>query len=164
MSLYNMLNGVNPLAFLAFAILGADSVQIPRFRDVHWVRNEDDSQITEIAILTRMGGGNAECWEFDEDPCECPSCFGIPYLESLPGFKGSEDEEFDSTYRSFNYTISDDISNLLANLPEGTTTYGEVILALIDEFHKINESQIAGRLQTFLDGLRENENAESTEG
>ena len=59
MSLYNMLFGTNPDSKTILEMLGLDAVSVGRFRDV-WVADG------EIAVYTRNGGGNRQCWHADD--------------------------------------------------------------------------------------------------
>ena len=54
MSLYNMINGYNPDCLLILPMLGRKQEDYPRFRDCY-VTDENN-----IAIYTRVGGGNTE--------------------------------------------------------------------------------------------------------
>ncbi len=56
MSLYNMINGVNPATFFILPMLGKHPDEYPRFRDC-FVGEDQKS----IEILTRVGGGNRHC-------------------------------------------------------------------------------------------------------
>ena len=55
MSLYNMMNGFNPACVLIMPMLGRKQEEYPRFRDC-FVTEENN-----IAIYTRVGGGNRGC-------------------------------------------------------------------------------------------------------
>ena len=63
MSLYNMMFGVNQAAPVLLATLGLKLSDVGRFRDA-WVEKTDDGQV-RIAVYTRNGGGNRECWHTD---------------------------------------------------------------------------------------------------
>lgn len=81
MSLYNMLNGMNPLSDIILATLGLTRANCGRFRDV-FITNED-----EIAIYTRNGGGNRDVYQEVLDA-----------LSNHPDYLRDEDDSFDSTY------------------------------------------------------------------
>ena len=59
MSLYNMINGFNPACLLIMPMLGRKQEEWPRFRDC-LVTDENN-----IAIYTRVGGGNQGRFRFD---------------------------------------------------------------------------------------------------
>lgn len=100
MSMYNTINGVNIAAFLIFPLLGfgrADDSKIPRFRDCFL--NE-----TNIEVLSRMGGGNRDC--FCEDNVmkegECNACKADKIEESDACISRKDDAD-DRTYCIFNF-------------------------------------------------------------
>lgn len=55
MSLYNMIEGFSPACLFIMPMLGRKQDNYPRFRDC-FVTEEGN-----IAIYTRVGGGNREC-------------------------------------------------------------------------------------------------------
>ncbi len=85
--MYNMLFDTNPIAPLLLSTLGLTQEQIGRFRDCFLSGDQ-------IAIYTRMGGGNREYWE-DK----------IAFLQKLPGYLRDEDDDFDSTYATFYFSL-----------------------------------------------------------
>lgn len=122
MSLYNMLFGTNAAAQVLLAMLGTDANCAPRFRDCYLSEGR-------IAIHTRTGGGNRDMYESEEsaranypeyftgndDPCG-------PWnedLRKLPGFLHDEDDDFDSTYATFYFSVPEQFKHLLDKLPEG---------------------------------------------
>jgi len=128
---YNMLFGVNPNAPIILAALDLDLEKIGRFRDV-WV--EED----RIAIYTRLGAGNAKCWCDPEDVKNSPHpldpehasyCFvpNVKYLKKHPLYIGDEEDEFDSTYRTFYFKIPEKYKEILLQLKEKPRVNWEVI-------------------------------------
>ena len=101
MSLYNMMNGVNPAAFLILPMLGRHASEYPRFRDCFL--NEEK----QIVVLTRVGGNNRNCG------------FGEEVLYKDPNFVKTYDNEFDSTYGYYVFNVpeewKDDFDRLLKN-------------------------------------------------
>lgn len=99
MSLYNMMNGVNPAAFLVLPMLGRHASEYPRFRDC-FLNNEK-----QIVVLTRVGGNNRNCG------------FGEEVLYKDPNFVKTYDDEFDSTYGYYVFNVpkewKDDFDRLL---------------------------------------------------
>lgn len=87
MNLYNLLFGMNWKSDILLAILGLKRVDVQRFRDAYTAQD-----CTEITVYTRTGGGNRE---------------GYPNLvmRAAPGWLGSVDDDFDSTYCTDRFTI-----------------------------------------------------------
>jgi hypothetical protein len=85
MSLYNLLFGMNSQSDLLLAVIGLRKVDIERLRDVH-VGSDT------ITVYTRTGGGNRE---------------GYPNaaMRARPEWRGSEDDDFDSTYCTDTFAI-----------------------------------------------------------
>lgn len=98
MSLYNMINGTNPLAPVVVSILGVDLQKVARMRDAYF--NGD-----HFVILTRTGGGNRELYSE-----------GNSYLESIQGFVVSEDTPNDPSYAIFKYEVPEKFAYLLEKL------------------------------------------------
>jgi hypothetical protein len=89
MSLYNMVNGVNPLAEFLLSAINLDLASIPRFRDV-WLSTD----LASVVVLTRTGGGNREDYEVENAA-----------MAAHPGYLGDADDDFDSTFAKFRYTM-----------------------------------------------------------
>ena len=84
MTMYNMLFGRNDsLLIIASVIMGFDMREkFPRFRNIF--TSADDAPIYgDLYVFTRMGGGNANCWEKEEEDCTCPAC-RVDKLEEEP--------------------------------------------------------------------------------
>lgn len=105
MSMYNLLHGENSDSDLLLAALGWTKESVSRFRDV-WVTKEG-----EIAVYTRCGGGNRECWEWNSlERCgECPGCWITLEVEKHPLYLRDEDDDFDSTYATIYFKAPDSI-------------------------------------------------------
>ena len=92
MSLYNMMNGVHPIAGDLLAMLGFDSkekrAQIPRLRDTMLFQDE-------IRILTRTGGNNRE--DYDNS-----------VLTERDGYIRDWDDAFDNTFAWWAYEWPDE--------------------------------------------------------
>lgn len=87
MSLYNMINGFNPACLLIMPMLGRKQEEWPRFRDC-FVTNEKN-----IAIYTRVGGGNRGCGYGEEE------------LYKDQNFITTYDDEYDSTYATYEFSV-----------------------------------------------------------
>jgi len=119
---YNVIFGVNPDTPIILAALELDLEKIGRFRDV-WVEKDC------IAIYTRLGAGNAQCWCNSEDvkknphpldPNHASDCFvpNIKYLQKHPLYIRDEEDEFDPTYRTFCFKIPEVYKEILLKLKE----------------------------------------------
>lgn len=128
MSLYNMINGVNPATFFILPMLGEKHPDnYPRFRDCFVDNNE-------IHVYTRVGGGNRNCG------------FGEEELQQHPNYLRDFDDEYDSTYATYVFSIPDEFKNdfdliTSGKIKEISETYKErlykVYPKLKDTFDKI---------------------------
>jgi hypothetical protein len=85
-----MINGVNPATFFILPMLGGKHPDnLPRFRDC-FVKND------EIHIYTRVGGGNRNC-EFGEEE-----------LQSHQNYLRDFDDDYDSTYATYVFSVPDE--------------------------------------------------------
>ena len=87
MSLYNMLMGFNPACVVIMPMLGRKQEEWPRFRDC-FVTEEGN-----IAIYTRVGGGNRNCGYGEEN---------LYYDEH---FIKTYDDEYDTTYGTYEFKV-----------------------------------------------------------
>ena len=87
MSLYNMINGFNPACVLIMPMLGRKQDEYPRFRDC-FVTEENN-----IAIYTRVGGGNRNCGYGEEE------------LYKDENFLTTYDDDFDITYATYEFKV-----------------------------------------------------------
>ena len=99
MSLYNMVNGFNPACVLIMPMLGRTQDEYPRFRDC-FVTEEKN-----IAIYTRVGGGNRNCGYGEEE------------LYKDENFLTTYDDDDDCTYATYEFKVpekwKDDFSKIL---------------------------------------------------
>lgn len=89
MSLYNLLMGFNPACILVMPMLGRKQEDYPRFRDCFVT--EDGN----IAIYTRVGGGNRDCG------------YGEDELYKDENFIKTYDDSKDSTYATYEFKVPD---------------------------------------------------------
>ena len=87
MSLYNMMMGFNPACVVIMPMLGRKQDEYPRFRDC-FVTDEGN-----IAIYTRVGGGNRDCGYGEEE------------LYKDENFLTTYDDEYDSTYATYEFKV-----------------------------------------------------------
>lgn len=97
MSLYNMVNGCNPIAPILIEAIGIDYASIPRFRDA-WI----SSDFEHITILTRTGGGNRLDYQ-EQNAILCNN----------PLFISDEDDDFDCTFAKFHYRVPEELKKEL---------------------------------------------------
>lgn len=101
MSLYNMINGVNPATFFVLPMLGEKHPDsYPRFRDC-FIQND------EIHVLTRVGGNNKGC-EYGEEE-----------LQKHPNYLRDFDEAFDSTYATYVFSVPEEFKADFELIKEG---------------------------------------------
>ncbi len=102
MSLYNMVNGMNPATFFILPMLGKHPDEYPRFRDcfvgsvaLRVVGSEDTPEYNNcIMVYTRVGGDNRESY-VDE----------VAEMQSDPNFVGDFDDDFDCTYATYVFNV-----------------------------------------------------------
>lgn len=82
------MNGVNPAAFFIIPMLGKHPDEYPRFRDCFV--GEDKKT---IEVFTHVGGGNRH------------SGYGEEELEKHPNFIRTYDDDFDSTYGTYVFSV-----------------------------------------------------------
>ena len=87
MSFYNMMNGYNPACVFILPMLGRHQDDYPRFRDCFVT---DDGN---IAVFTRVGGGNRNCGYGEEE------------LYEDEYFLTTYDDDFDSTYATYEFRV-----------------------------------------------------------
>lgn len=130
MSLYNMVNGFNPACVLIMPMLGRKQEEYPRFRDC-FVTEENN-----IAIYTRVGGGNRNCG------------FGEEKLYEDEHFIKTYDDDFDSTYGTYEFKVPDkwksDFNKIMSN--NLTDVSDDYISYLKDFYPKLNENGIFDKL------------------
>ena len=90
MSLYNALFGFNPACILILPMIGRGGQEgYPRFRDC-FVTDEGN-----IAVYTRVGGNNRNCGYGEEE------------LYKDENFLSTYDDDFDSTYATYEFKVPD---------------------------------------------------------
>lgn len=110
-----------------------------RLRDA-WVEKGDDGEPT-IAIYTRNGGGNRECYcdDYASQPDfvagTCTGCVGDKF-EALDGCFRAEDDDFDSTYRTYYFRVPAEYRDMLAEVATDPVDMSARWLAAIDAIGK----------------------------
>lgn len=120
MSLYNALFGRNPFAPLLLAMLHLEEVETGRFRDCYLARGtaqerqdlppeELAQKERRIVVFTRNGGGNRESYERQ-----------IELMRLHPEFVTDYDDDFDSTYATFEFRVPKEFGSEVQTLDEFT--------------------------------------------
>ena len=114
--MYGMLFGQNTKAEFILATLGLTKDDVGRFRDCFVSGGE-------IAVYTRNGGGNRECWDWMSDDSACGECVGCTMTQEIPkhpNYLCDVDDDFDSTYATIYYSIPEQFKAELAAMDAGT--------------------------------------------
>lgn len=127
-------------------MLGLDlpnGAKLGRFRDA-WV-NEDG---TKIIVFTRNGGGNRECWELDgcKGDQHDPDCMVtvINGLRKHPNYAMDYDDDFDSTYAYFEFTVPEKFKDFVKALATGEKEKSllEKTNEVLEEMKKMTPEQL----------------------
>lgn len=94
MSLYNLINGVNPCTFFILPMLGKHPDEYPRFRDCFIDNEEHPEYDNHIHVFTRTGGGNREAYVAQNNE-----------MRAMETFLTDFDDSFDSTYASWIFSV-----------------------------------------------------------
>lgn len=123
MSFYNMLNGVNPATFFILPMLGKHPDSYPRFRDCFI--GEDNN----IHVFTRVGGGNRN------------EGFGEEKLYKHENFISTFDDDFDSTYGTYVFSVPEKWKNDFELIKKGEfkQVSTEYKIMIKDTFPKLKE-------------------------
>jgi len=113
-----MLFGVNNLAPLVLNALNLTGNDVPRIRDAYL-----DVETDELVIYTRTGGGNRDYYENkDSRIAEYSDADTVgPYNEDLqnhPNYLRDEDDDYDSTYALFYFSIPEEFKPIFQTLTE----------------------------------------------
>lgn len=134
MSLYNLVNGENPFASVLLAMLGITRDSVPRYRDCWWTGEL-------IAVHTRTGGGNRNDYED-----------GNSFLQSLPTYVSDADDDFDSTYATFYFTVPEAVAWVIPQLQAEGKTPREKWQEALDKIKTANVSD--PQVKRIMDNLR----------
>lgn len=117
MSMYGMIFGRNKDSDVILATLGLTKADVGRFRDCFVADGK-------IAVYTRNGGGNRECFEQDEPgydaaTCHCTGCIITKWLPVHPNYLDDQDDDFDSTYATVYFSFPGEYADALRALDSG---------------------------------------------
>lgn len=122
MSLYNAINGVNPATFFILPMLGHHPDYYPRFRDCFLSNNAQF-----IEVYTRVGGNNRNCG------------FGEEKLYSHPNFVRTYDDDYDSTYGWYIFSIPEKWKSDLDAIVEGRQFSEEYLNHIISIYPSLKD-------------------------
>jgi hypothetical protein len=138
-----MINGMNAdLALVISCILGFRiDEEIPRFRDVFLKADDCPIDDYDFIIYTRMGGGNYECWEDNEENCDCPY-HKLLKIEESPWYVAGYDDDFDCTYRSLVCKFTPEQKKIFNDVKEnGFAVIEKQAKELFPSLFKVKESK-----------------------
>lgn len=108
MSMYSMIFGESEVADSLLGLLGLAKSDFYRYRDCYLADGPNGRK--RIAVYTRGGGGNRECFCENGDAEHSDDCV-VPKQESNrshPLYDSDEDDEFDCTYATFYFRVPDE--------------------------------------------------------
>ena len=130
MSLYNVLFGENESADTLLGVLGMTRDHFYRYRDCFLT--EDG----RIAVYTRGGGNNRDCWHDEPEDCN-ERCVIAKHASNCrhPCYLTDEDDEFDPTYATFYFRLpAPEDRAVLAITPE--IARNDAWLVMLDAVHE----------------------------
>jgi len=162
--LYNMVFASNPEGPALLALLGLDKDKTGRYRDA-WVTDE-----AEIAVYTRNGGGNRECWTGDEEghqprglgapDCGRPGCYACIITHRLPRhplYLRDKDDTYDNTYATIYFRIPDDVTAATRQALRAQACTRDMNVEwrkAIDELRKNPSPEMLARMAPMIDTLK----------
>lgn len=160
MSLYNAVFGENPETDILLAALNVSKQDIGRFRNIY-VSNG------EIALYTRLGGGNRNCYCDDpEENGHCDVfCFveNIELLQNHPQYLRDEDDDFDFTYATFYFAFPPRHAEWLQTLDRGTVDFEGDWKDAFDMLQNASRNDIEAAFPALADLMKEFETVFSKE-
>lgn len=122
MSLYNLINGVSPVAPLVLEMLGGlPGSWYGRIRDAEFFVDDDGK--FRLLIYTRNGGGNREHYDWgtgstpDEDiSCDCTGCIQTCRIPEHELYLRDFDDDFDCTYCSNVFRLPEEYGRAAAEI------------------------------------------------
>ena len=139
MSIYNMMNGVNQATFYILPMLGKHPDEYPRFRDCFI--SEDGN----IEVYTRVGGGNRN------------QGYGEDELYGHPNFVTTYDDDFDSTYATYVFSVPNEWKEDFEKITTGKIA--EVSDAYIEQVAKVFP-KLAGKVNQMFGRTEQDGGAE----
>jgi len=97
--MYSIVFGKNAMSDVLLAMLGLDESKVGRFRDCYISNGM-------IAVYTRNGGGNRECWHYDNPKLGDEGCGGEVWQEEVDEtVEVGEEEAINKGYQLMNVWI-----------------------------------------------------------
>lgn len=94
MSLYNLINNMNPAPYFILPMLGKHPDEYPRFRDCFIADADHPEYDNHIHLYTRTGGGNRAKYEKENET-----------IRKIKGFVTDYDDSFDSTFAHWVFKV-----------------------------------------------------------
>ena len=131
-----MINGFNPACFYILPMLGRKENEYPRFRDCFVTEDHN------IAVYTRVGGGNRNCG------------YGEEMLYEDETFIDTYDDEYDNTYATYVFKVPEKWKNdfdalISGNITQVSTEYIDYIRAF---YPLLNEKGVVDKLFGLTEG------------
>ncbi len=146
MPMYNILFGCNPHAKLLLKLLNLTENDIGRFRDAFVTEGK-------IAIYTRLGGGNRECWcQGDKHSCYQAN---IRKLQSHLNYISDKDDDFDRTYATFYFSFPEDYREILERMDSGKFNPDKRWQEKIKEVQEMPADEIRAKFPEIVAALDE---------
>lgn len=120
MSLYNLVNGVNPATFLFLPMLGKHPDEYPRFRDCGITKDNN------IVILTRTGGPNR-------------GSYGEEEITKSPYFLKTYDADWDNTYGYYEFKVPSVWKNEFESLLKGNKPSQQYLNQMCEVYPKLKD-------------------------
>jgi hypothetical protein len=163
-SLYNLIFGMNKNSDMLLGCLNLTKEDTGRFRDTYVTENGE-----EIAVFTRNGGGNRQCYFHKDDgwPVEnttgtdcgelgCYSCIIRHRLPKHPLYLRDEDDSHDSTYATIYFKIPEEMKDILKHLAEKRPNQKEMWEEAIAQIMAGKRPEVMASLKKTLQQVHEN--------
>ncbi len=129
-----MMFGKNPVSDVLLKLINLTEGDCGRFRDVS-LNGEGN-----IVVYTRNGGGNRDCWNWDDSDhsdnksCGCPGCVITHKLPDHPNYIRDYDDDFDCTYAYIEFSPPEEFMELFKELGKDPELVGEKFNKLIANY------------------------------
>lgn len=157
MSLYAMIHGRNPAAPLILATLDLTTDDVGRFRDAFVSEGR-------IAVYTRNGGGNRECWNDNTCNETCAGCIIEKVLPRHPNYLYDEDDDFDCTYATVYFSFPERHRDLLEALDTGEFDPSARWLEALDALRDGKRPEVVEAFRPIMEKIVELADPEADQG
>lgn len=152
MSMYNLIFGENKFANHILGALSLSKADCGRYRDA-WVEMTEDGEY-RIAVYTRNGGGNRQCWEEgyidpESGACYCPGCIIEKHLPMHSLYISDEDDSMDSTYATVYFRLpeNEEYADFLKTLARDPVNSSCKWRSALDDMKAGKDPELTDRLQ-----------------